>query len=357
MAYYDSEDRFAKYGGLDAQMLSIDLMEGHDFEYWCAGLLRKIGFSHVSVTPGSNDQGVDILAQKEGVKYAIQCKRYSSDLGNTPVQEVHAGKAMYNCHVGVVLTNQHFTTGAKQLAQATGVLLWDRDWIISHLEVPPADEVIDESLESDELFTEAVDAVLETNNSSISMIQKRLNLGYARAARIVDEMEEKGIVGPFQGAKPRAILITKEDWEKRSERNSHIWSGCQNHNRATPDIDPVPDYQPHTVMVEIPDPPKKIFIHKTSTISEKENNRPGIVKRILLSLFAWMDTFLFLVAISLSQSSVSGIYAISAFVFPTLFLIYILLNKRNNKFFINRFSFWSVILFVVLFIISFSARK
>ena len=45
------------------------------------------------------------------------------------------------------------------------------------------------------------------------MLQRRLKLGYARAARIVDEMEEKGIVGPFQGSKPRSILVTKEQWE------------------------------------------------------------------------------------------------------------------------------------------------
>ena len=59
----------------------------------------------------------------------------------------------------------------------------------------------------------AVDVILETNQASVSMLQRRLKLGYARAARIVDEMEEKGIVGPFQGSKPRAILITKEQWE------------------------------------------------------------------------------------------------------------------------------------------------
>ena len=61
----------------------------------------------------------------------------------------------------------------------------------------------------------AVDLILETGQASVSMLQRRLKLGYARAARIVDEMEEKGIVGPFQGSKPRAILITKEQWEAR----------------------------------------------------------------------------------------------------------------------------------------------
>ena len=69
-----------------------------------------------------------------------------------------------------------------------------------------------EELDGDELLPAAVDVILETGQASVSMLQRRLKLGYARAARIVDEMEEKGIVGPFQGSKPRAILITKEQW-------------------------------------------------------------------------------------------------------------------------------------------------
>ncbi len=71
----------------------------------------------------------------------------------------------------------------------------------------------DAELDGDEMLPAAVDVILETGQASVSMLQRRLKLGYARAARIVDEMEEKGIVGPFQGSKPRSILITKEQWE------------------------------------------------------------------------------------------------------------------------------------------------
>ena len=73
---------------------------------------------------------------------------------------------------------------------------------------PTSDELV-----QDEMLPAAVDVILETKQASVSMLQRRLKLGYARAARIVDEMEEKGIVGPFQGAKPREILITQEQWE------------------------------------------------------------------------------------------------------------------------------------------------
>ena len=64
----------------------------------------------------------------------------------------------------------------------------------------------------DELLPAAVEVILETGLCSVSLLQRRLKLGYARAARIVDEMEERGIVGPFEGSKPRQLLITKEKW-------------------------------------------------------------------------------------------------------------------------------------------------
>lgn len=108
----------------------FDALEGHDFEYWCANLLRQNGFEDVEVTQGSGDQGVDIVAEKDDIRYAIQCKCYSKDLGNTPIQEVSAGKVFYQCQIGVVMTNRYFTQSAKDLAKATGTLLWDRERII-----------------------------------------------------------------------------------------------------------------------------------------------------------------------------------------------------------------------------------
>ena len=68
--------------------------------------------------------------------------------------------------------------------------------------------------DADELLPAAVEVILETGQASVSMLQRRLKLGYARAARIVDEMEERGYVGPFEGSKPRQLLITKEQWEQ-----------------------------------------------------------------------------------------------------------------------------------------------
>ena len=64
----------------------------------------------------------------------------------------------------------------------------------------------------DELLSQAVDVVLDAKQASVSMLQRRLKLGYSRAARIVDQMEEIGVVGPFEGSKPRQILITREQW-------------------------------------------------------------------------------------------------------------------------------------------------
>lgn len=107
----------------------IDLMEGHDFEYFCAGLLREHGFLEVEVTKGSGDYGIDILAEKDGVTYAIQCKCYGAPVGVKAVQEAYAGRDYYDRMVGAVLTNQYFTAPAVEAAKRLKILLWDRGYL------------------------------------------------------------------------------------------------------------------------------------------------------------------------------------------------------------------------------------
>lgn len=112
----------------------IDSMDGRDFEYFCAGLLKKRGFLEVEVTKGSGDYGVDILAQKDGITYAIQCKCYTAPVGVKAIQEAYAGRDYYDCMVGAVLTNQYFTTPAVEAAGKLKILLWDRGYLESIME-------------------------------------------------------------------------------------------------------------------------------------------------------------------------------------------------------------------------------
>ncbi|MBP3312172.1 MAG: DNA translocase FtsK [Butyricicoccus sp.] len=76
----------------------------------------------------------------------------------------------------------------------------------------------DPAEDEDEMLMDAIDVVMDCKQASVSMLQRRLKLGYARAARIVDQMEERGIVGPFEGSKPRQILISKDDWNEMKLR-------------------------------------------------------------------------------------------------------------------------------------------
>lgn len=108
-----------------------NLEDGYEFESFIAELLKKLDYDYAKVTKASNDFGVDVLAEKNGVTFAIQCKYYSSSVGNTSVQEIVSGMTHYDAHVGVVATNNYFTKQAKQLAQSNKILLWDRDILIN----------------------------------------------------------------------------------------------------------------------------------------------------------------------------------------------------------------------------------
>ena len=113
-------------------------VSGFDFEKLSKSLLEKNGFDNVEVTKASGDYGADVIAFRDGVKYAIQCKKFSSPVGVKAVQEVIASKSMYHCHVGVVLTNNYFTPNAIKLAESNGILLWNKvklDEMISNYEL------------------------------------------------------------------------------------------------------------------------------------------------------------------------------------------------------------------------------
>lgn len=100
-------------------------MDGLQFEHRCAELLRYRGFHKVTVTKGSGDQGVDILAQKNGIKFGIQCKYYSHPVGNKAIQEAYAGADFYDCDKAMVMTNSTFTKAARELADKLEVELWE----------------------------------------------------------------------------------------------------------------------------------------------------------------------------------------------------------------------------------------
>lgn len=109
-------------------------MDGHEFEYFCADLLERRGFVEVEVTRGSGDYGIDILAEKDGVTYAIQCKRYTAPVGVKAIQEAYAGRDYYDRMVGAVMTNQYFTAPAVDAAKKLKILLWDGGYVESMME-------------------------------------------------------------------------------------------------------------------------------------------------------------------------------------------------------------------------------
>lgn len=107
-------------------------LTGEEFELYCADVLRDNGFRDVQVTQYCGDQGVDILAERGGRSYAIQCKNYESPAGNAAVQEAYAGREYYDCDEAAVICPSGFTRSARELADSTGVRLWGGDRL-SHM--------------------------------------------------------------------------------------------------------------------------------------------------------------------------------------------------------------------------------
>lgn len=104
---------------------SVDEMTGVQFEEYVAGRLREAGWQEVTLTPATGDHGVDIVAVRGQERYAIQCKRYRSAVDTKAVQEVYAGKGVYDADRAVVVTNSTFTPKAREMAEKLHIELWE----------------------------------------------------------------------------------------------------------------------------------------------------------------------------------------------------------------------------------------
>ena len=101
------------------------VQDGLEFEVLCTQILTAKGYENVELTPTTGDYGVDIFAEKDGVRWAFQCKYYTNPVGVRAVQEIYSGRDFYHCMVGVVMTNSRFTKNAVTLANELNILLWD----------------------------------------------------------------------------------------------------------------------------------------------------------------------------------------------------------------------------------------
>jgi len=118
--------------------------------------------------------------------------------------------------------------GEEKLIRAQGSLVSDKEIekVVGFIKAQ-AEPIYDEEIlkeqhksllgngEKDELYDEAVRIIMESNQASVSILQRRMRLGYTRAARIIDTMEQEGLIGPFEGSKPRRILADRDNWLKK----------------------------------------------------------------------------------------------------------------------------------------------
>lgn len=244
LASYDEQDRVV---GFDPASLPAD---GHAFERWVAAALSGFGWD-TEVTAASCDQGLDVIASRDGRKLGLQCKLYSSPIGNKAIQEAHAGKAFYGVDRVGVLSNAAFTSSARTLAASTGVLLFTHhdipqlfekafadtvagpaaglryrgndqsfsrsqrvpDYVLGLTEEPEGGGYLFDGQPTGEddaetqLYRKAIQIVAEGQKASTSYLQRQLRVGYNSAARLIERMEMDGLVGHPDHLGRREVLI------------------------------------------------------------------------------------------------------------------------------------------------------
>lgn len=118
---------------INSDIKHVDTLTGIEFERYLTAHFTNKGYK-VHLTPPQGDYGVDLILEKNGERVAVQAKRYNHEQGYKvnykAVQEVAAGKAVYHCTKGLVITNSFFTESAKELARCNNIELWDRQELI-----------------------------------------------------------------------------------------------------------------------------------------------------------------------------------------------------------------------------------
>jgi hypothetical protein len=107
------------------KLAGVDHMNPYDFEQYVSRLLEYQGY-HITALGGASDLGVDLIAKKGNIEYAVQVKRYAFPVTRRAVSDAVAGKAHYRCNAAMVVTNSSFTGGAKALARSTACILVER---------------------------------------------------------------------------------------------------------------------------------------------------------------------------------------------------------------------------------------
>ncbi|MCB0112507.1 MAG: restriction endonuclease [Caldilineaceae bacterium] len=116
------------------ELADVDYMDGLDFERYVCKLLERQGYRNVSNIRGSGDFGVDVVAEMNGTRYAIQVKRYRGKVSRRAVADAVAGKYQFDCDAAMVVTNSYYTDSARVLAESADCVLIDRDtladWVL-----------------------------------------------------------------------------------------------------------------------------------------------------------------------------------------------------------------------------------
>lgn len=117
-------------------LTKISALDDRGFELYWGDFFDLKGYKS-KVTPQTGDQGADVVIEKDGIRTAIQAKKYKGSVGNSAIQEVVASKAYYRCQKAMVITTGYYTESAKELAAVNEVELWDRDKVATEISKLP----------------------------------------------------------------------------------------------------------------------------------------------------------------------------------------------------------------------------